>query len=61
MIEQDYPTFAMFFSATSKVGRKELLSKRWLNIPHWKRVEIYNKALSDKIKKDPEYYLYIGR
>lgn len=60
MIE-DYPTFAMFFAATTKVGRKELYSKRWLNIPKWKQIEIYNKALSDKPKKAPDYYLNIGR
>ncbi len=57
----DFPTFADFFRLTNRTGRKELMSKRWLNIPHWKRVEIYNKALSDKIKKDPEFYLNIGR
>lgn len=55
------PTFALFFAATTKVGRKELYAKRWLNIPEWKRVEIYNKALSDKQKKPAEYYLNIGR
>jgi hypothetical protein len=60
MIE-DYPTFALFWAATSKVGRKELYSKRWLNIPKWKQIEIYNKALSAKPKQHPETYLNIGR
>jgi hypothetical protein len=60
MIE-DYPTFSDFWKLTNKIGRKELLGKRWLNIPHWKRVEIFNKALGDKVKKDPEFYLNIGR
>ena len=57
----DFPTFADFFRLTNRTGRKELMSKRWLNIPHWKRVEIYNKALSDNPKKPAETYLNIGK
>lgn len=57
------PTFALFFQLTTKVGEvpKERLAKRWTNLPEWKRIEIYNKALNDKPKKAPDYYLNIGR
>lgn len=63
MNNQNEPTFALFFQLTTKTGSvtKEVLAKRWHNLPTWKRIEIYNKALSDKVKRDPEYYLNIGR
>jgi hypothetical protein len=60
MIE-DYPTFSDFWKLTNKIGRKELLGKRWQVLPQWKKIEIYNKALSDKDKKAAEFYLNIGR
>jgi hypothetical protein len=60
MIE-DYPLFADFWKLTNKNGRKELMAKRWQVLPEWKKIEIYNKALSDKDKKAAEFYLNIGR
>ena len=60
MIE-DYPTFSDFWKLTNKIGRKELMAKRWQVLPQWKKIEIYNKALSDKDKKAAEFYLNIGR
>jgi hypothetical protein len=60
MIE-DYPTFSDFWKLTNKIGRKELMAKRWQVLPEWKKIEIYNKALSDKDKKAAEFYLNIGR
>lgn len=57
------PTFALFFQLTTKVGEvpKERLAKRWQVLPNWKRIELYNKALSSKEKQHPETYLNIGR
>lgn len=57
------PTFASFFQLTTKAGKvpKETLAKRWQVLPPFKRIDIYHKALSDKVKKDPDYYLNIGR
>ena len=55
------PTFALFFQLTNKVGKKEVYARRWHNLPTWKRIEIYNKALSSKEKQHPETYLNIGR
>lgn len=54
-------TFALFFQLTTKVGNKERYAKRFQVLPQWKKIEIYNKALSSKEKKHPEYYLNIGR
>jgi hypothetical protein len=60
MIE-DYPTFSDFWKLTNKIGRKELMAKRWQVLPQWKKIEVFNKALSDKNKKGAEFYLNIGR
>jgi|TARA_R110000822_G_scaffold198917_2_gene336847 hypothetical protein len=60
MIE-DYPTFSDFWKLTNKIGRKELMAKRWQVLPQWKKIEVFNKALSDKDKKAAEFYLNIGR
>lgn len=62
MIE-DLLTFASFFRLTTKAGEvpKETLAKRWHNLPNWKRIDIYNKALSDNPKRNPDYYLNIGK
>ena len=58
---EDYPTFAMFFQLTTKVGKKETYAKRWQVLPQWKRIELYNKAISSKTKQHPETYLNIGK
>lgn len=57
------PTFALFFQLTTKAGNvpKETLAKRWTKLPPFKRVDIYNKALSDNPKINPDYYLNIGK
>jgi hypothetical protein len=60
MIE-DYPLFADFWKLTNKIGRKELMAKRWQVLPQWKKIEVFNKALNDKNKKGAEFYLNIGR
>jgi hypothetical protein len=60
MIE-DYPLFTDFWKLTNKIGRKELMSKRWYVLPQWKKIEVYNKALIDKNKKAADFYLNIGR
>ena len=57
----DFPSFMDYWNLTTKVGFKERLAKRFQVLPQWKRVEIYNKALSDNPKRNPDYYLNIGK
>lgn len=57
----NFPTFIDYWNQTQKKGFKERLAKRFQVLPHWKKVDIYNKALSDNPKRNPDYYLNIGK
>ena len=51
MIE-DYPLFADFWKLTNKIGRKELMAKRWYVLPQWKKIKFIIKHYPIKIKRE---------
>jgi hypothetical protein len=58
---EDFPNFIDFWNLTTRVGLKERYAKRFQVLPQWKKVELYNKALSARPKQHPETYLNIGK
>ena len=53
----EIPTFAEYFRATTKQGRKELLAKRFNHLPPIRRIAIMEQVKNLSTKPNPETYL----